>query len=73
MKGKELETSEQLRYHFDLSNYSPSHNLDNNSLKLVTLKFKDGLACGPIEEYFGLKPNEVTQSAQRKLKHELYR
>ena len=85
---KELQTSEQLRYHFDLSNYPDTHSLYNNSQKLVTLKFKDEFAGVPIQEFIGLKPKMysilaggkqklsakgVTQSAQRKLKHELYR
>ena len=91
IKGKdyqELETSEQLRYHFDLSNYPDTHSLYNNSQNLVTLKFKDEFDGVPLQEFTVLKPKiysilaggkqklsvkGVTQSAQRKLKHELYR
>ena len=81
---KELETSDQLRHLFDLSNYPETHSLYNDSQKLVTLKF-GGV---PMEEFIGLKPKmysilsggkrklsakRVTQSAQRKLKHKQYR
>ena len=85
---KELETNRDLRQNFDLSNYPLSHNLYNDSQKLVTLKFKDDFGGVPIQEFIGLKPKMysilyggkqkmsakgVTQSAQTKLKHEVYR
>ena len=85
---KELETNRDLRQNFDLSNYPLSHNLYNDSQKLVTLKFKDEFGGVPIQKFIGLKPKMysilyggkqkmsakgVTQSAQTKLKHEVYR
>ena len=85
---KELETNRDLRQNFDLSNYPLSHNLYNDSQKLVTLKFKDEFGGVPIQEFIGFKPKMysilyggkqkmsakgVTQSAQNKLKHEVYR
>ena len=53
---EELATNDELRQHFDLSNYPKEHHLYNVDNKLVTLKFKDELGGDPMEEFVGLKP-----------------
>ena len=85
---EELATNDELRLHFDLSNYPTDHFLYNIENKMVTLKFKDELAGEPIEEFVGLKPKMysilvrsrqklsakgVCRFAQKDLKHEFYR
>ena len=85
---EELATNEELRQHFDLSNYPSDHFLYNVENKMVTLKFKDELAGEPIEEFVGLKPkmysilvggrqklsaNGVCRFAQKDLNHDLYK
>ena len=92
VKGKDfyrtLAENNNLRNHFDLSNYQQTHELYNTDQKMVTLKFKDEFAGQPLEEFIGLKPKMysilyggkqklsakgVTRFAQNNLKHELYR
>ena len=85
---EELATNEELRQHFDLSNYPTDHSLYNVENKMVTLKFKDELAGELIEEFVGLKPKMysilvggrqklsakgVCRFAQKDLNHELYK
>ena len=85
---EELATNDELRQHFDLSNYPTDHHLYNIDNKMVTLKFKDELAGEPIEEFVGLKPKMysilvggkqklsakgVCKFAQKELTHILYK
>ena len=78
---RKLETSEQLRYHIDLSTSPHTLSLYNNLQKLVTFKFKDDFGGVPMQEFIGLKSKMysilaggkqrpsakgVTQSAQKK-------
>ena len=85
---EELATNDELRQHFDLSNYPKEHHLYNADNKMVTLKFKDELGGEPIEEFVGLKPKMysimvggrqklsakgVCRFAQKELNHELYK
>ena len=84
---EELTTNNELRQHFDLSNYPADHlyNIDN---KMVTLKFTDELAGEPIEEFVALKSKMysilvggkqklsgkgVCKFAQKELTHSLYK
>ena len=60
---EELATNDDLRQHFDLSNYPADHHLFNIENKMVTLKFKDELGGVPIEEFVGLKPKMYSISA----------
>ena len=53
---EELVTNDELRQHFDLSNYPTDHFLYNVENKMVTLKVEDELAGEPVEEFVGLKP-----------------
>ena len=85
---EELATNDELRQHFDLSNYPKEHHLYNTDNKMVTLKFKDELGGDPIEEFVGLKPKMysimvggrqklsakgVCRFAQKELNHDLYK
>ena len=82
---EELATNDELRQHFDLSNYPTDHFLYNVENKMVNLKFKDELAGEPIEEFVGLKPKmcsilvggrqklSAKGFVQKDLKHELYK
>ena len=45
---EEQATNDDLRQHFDFSNYPADHHLFNTENKMVTLKFKDELAGVPI-------------------------
>ena len=60
---EELATNDDLRQHFDLSNYPADHHLFNTENKMVTLKFKDEFGGVPIEEFVGLKPKMYSISA----------
>ena len=60
---EEIATNDDLRQHFDLSNFPADHHLFNTENKMVTLKFKDELGGVPIEEFVGLKPKMYSISA----------